>query len=182
MSATNLRYYLLITGLLLGSTGCRSNQPMPLPAQFANPAGPNAPIPADSIDMGDPAADMVLVRGISRTVEGNAWRWSGREPEMEFSLLPGSGRNFFLEFDLPEVVFRRTGAITVSALLNGSLVGSQVFSAGRHKLVCRVPDERLRPGLARVALRLSRTWTDPADGREYGLILLRAGFLPDASI
>ena len=161
---------------------CRQIQPSRMPAQYASPAGPTAPLLTDMIDMADPAADLLLRRDISHEIEASAWRWSGARPEMEFVLMPSSGTNFVVEFALPDVVFLKTGPVHVTATLNGSAIGAQTFELGRNKLICRIDESRLlSPGLARVVLNLDRWWTDPASGREYGLILIKAGFVPDAA-
>ena len=121
-------------------------------------------------------ASQFFVRDI-RMDEG-LWRWTGAEPELEFTLSDRSDRKLVYEFVINDATFKYTGPVTISFFVNSRLLERKRYdSPGDKKLEKDVPGEWLQ-GTAntRVLARVENTWRSP-DGVIFGILLKRAGFV-----
>ena len=129
------------------------------------------------VDMGDPAADTYIVRDISPGRDHH--RWAFRHPELLFRLRDAGYSKFAAEFAIPEITFRKTGPVTVSAAINGVSLGSiRCDHVGDYRMERAVPSGALAPGSdARVTFEANPRWVSPQDGAQLSFYLRAAGFV-----
>ncbi|MDQ6664164.1 MAG: hypothetical protein M3Z23_07205, partial [Acidobacteriota bacterium] len=138
-----------------------------------------------TIGMGDPAADMYIVRDIGETVEGGTWRWTYERPELRFWLDTTANVKLSVEFLCSGLTLPKTGPVTISFFVNGHLLGAAACaSPGTYRFEKPVPSAWLhsakldsaKPEI--VSAQADKLWTAPADGKKLGFILISAGFVP----
>ncbi|MGI8992311.1 MAG: hypothetical protein ACR2I2_22370 [Bryobacteraceae bacterium] len=133
-----------------------------------------------TIGMGDPSADMYIVRDIGQTVEGGLWRWTYERPELRFWLDTTANLKLSVEFSCSELTLPKTGPVTISFFVNGHLLGATTCARpGSYRFEKPVPPAWLdaaKPDA--VSARADKLWTAPSDGKKLGFILIRAGFVP----
>lgn len=162
---------------LLG--GCQSPPDWYAPPVQRTPIEqPRFPRSARVVEMGDPAADALLVRDI-RGSEG-AWRWTGRRPAVRIYVSKPEGLEFVADFALSDATFRDTGPLLIRFQVNGrELAAERYEQAGQKQFRKRVPSGWLRAGEeAEVGLELDKVWVSKSDGAELGVILSRLGLAP----
>ncbi|MGB9605020.1 MAG: hypothetical protein ACP5U2_00400 [Bryobacteraceae bacterium] len=131
------------------------------------------------ISMNAPNAEAHFVRGVSRHLEGGAWRWLEPRAELVFRLASTGRLRFVMEFAIPEVTFAQRGPVVIWVWVNGRLLDrSRYEKGGEFRLEKPVPTEWLRTDLHNyVTLEIDKPWVAPQDGARLGFILRSAGFL-----
>jgi hypothetical protein len=128
------------------------------------------------VEMDDPTIAAYIVNDISP--ERGLRKWAFKKPELKFQVKDASHLRFVAEFALPEVTYRVTGPVTVSAAVNGQVVGSiRCDHAGDWRMEKPVPegvvkvDEEIH-----VTFEANPRWVSPEDGAELSFFLRAAGF------
>jgi hypothetical protein len=126
--------------------------------------------------MDDPAADDYIVRDISPGRSHH--RWAFLHPELRFRIKEAGYLKFAAEFAIPEVTFKVTGPVTVSAALEGTPLGAiRCDHAGDYRMEKPVPAGGLRAGKeVHVTFEAHPRWVSPDDGAELSFFLRSAGF------
>ena len=121
-------------------------------------------------------ASQFFVRDIR--IDEGLWRWTGAEPELEFTLVSRSNRTLVYEFVINDQTFKHTGPVHISFFVNGKLVARERYDTpGDKKLEKLIPDELLQGReKTRVMARVENVWRSP-DGVIFGILLKRAGFV-----
>jgi hypothetical protein len=129
------------------------------------------------VSMTDPLAGSYIVRDISSTTEGGSWRWTYRRPELRFFLPVTEHLKFTMDFAFPERLFRQTGPVTLTFLINGHTLDTVRYEKGGHQHFEKaVPVSMVRRGENFVAIVPDRVWVSETDGAALGFVLSRAGF------
>jgi hypothetical protein len=121
-------------------------------------------------------ANKFFVRDI-QTHDAGLWRWTGPEPELEFSLSSTVNRKLVYDFVINETTFKDTGPVTITFYINDRLLARESYdSPGDKKFEKLVPQEWLQDReRTRVRAKIENTWRTP-DGVLLGILLKRAGF------
>lgn len=132
---------------------------------------------AEFIAMGDAAALQAIVRDVNKGEQG-AWRWTGADPELRFTLASPTNRTLIVEFAIHDRTFRETGPVTISFYVNGKLAGQEHYTThGDKSFEKLIPAEwLLAQRETRVRLVIDKPWTSP-DGETLGVLLKRIGFV-----
>ena len=124
-------------GLIIAAASCKR---APRPA----PAGPDL---ASVVQVDDPRASTQLVSGFY-SLEGNPWRWTAARFSAELKPPPGAAENgakLELKLNIPDVVIKNLGTITLSASAGGARLTPQKFTeTGNYVYTVDVPAEFLR--------------------------------------
>ena len=132
--------------------------------------------------MDDPGADLQLLRGF-HSLEGGPWRWT----EGKFGVIlrppPGSaleGAQLELKLNIPDVVFKELGAVTLSATAAGVPLPPEKYSAaGNYVYTRNVPASALAAD--NVSIEFATDKSIPAgkiEKRELALIVTSIGLAP----
>ncbi len=141
-----------------------------------------------SFAMRDVDREGQLVGGIY-AVENNAWRWTAGDFGLVLATPPGAssnGAHLVLAFNIPDVIIRRTGPVTLSAYVNGAEVGARTYiAAGSQNFSAIVPAGLLSESPAGVDFHLNkRVARGVLEGRELGVVAvsvsLETGVLKNA--
>lgn len=132
------------------------------------------------VAMSDPDAEIHLVGGVSRKLEAGAWRWASERAELQFAVTEARRFRFIVDLAIAEATFAHTGPVTLSVFVEGKPLGAlRCESPGPRRFERPVPQEWLPAGRpVRVTVEVDKAYVDPGDGRRFGFILQRAGFLP----
>jgi hypothetical protein len=176
-----LRFTLIIPFLFL-LIGCsRSKDSSAPPSQQEivrrKPAAPTKAV----VEMGDPAAMDYIVRDVSDSLEGGRWRWTFDHPELQFALKNTAKLKLEADFSVADATLKDTGPVTVKFSVNGhDLPVAKYSKSGDYHFARPVPAAWLSTdGLTKVAVEVAPMWVAPTDGKRLGLILIRAGFVPE---
>jgi len=131
------------------------------------------------IAMKDAAAEAHFLSGVSRHLEGGAWRWLEPRAELMFRLESVAHLRFVMEFAIPEITFAQRGPAVISISVNGHLLERVRYGkGGEYRFEKAVPAAWLRTHLNNyVTLEIDKPWVAPQDGARLGFILKSAGFL-----
>lgn len=122
-------------------------------------------------------ANAYIVGGLRDHSEG-PWRWAHDRPELRF-YIPEAGRlRFQIDFSFPELGFQKTGPVTLTLALNGTVFDRVRYDSPGHQRYDRVvPAELLRSNAVNiVAITPDRTVERPESGERLGFVLTSAGF------
>jgi hypothetical protein len=146
------------------------------PAQRPSDFGKDPPTMGAYIDMENPEAAGYIVRDISS--ERGIFRWAYKAPEIRLRVEDARNLKFAFEFAIPEVTFKDTGPVTVSAALGGRVVGSiQCPRAGDYRFEKPVPDGWIQAQTPiHVTFNAQPRWVAPLDGNELSFLLKNVGF------
>ncbi|HYI92668.1 MAG TPA: hypothetical protein VEX68_03925 [Bryobacteraceae bacterium] len=125
---------------------------------------------------GSKDASRYFVRDIR--IDAGLWRWTGAQPELEFTLTSTHNRTLVYEFVINEETFKHTGPVHISFLVNGKLIAREIYDTpGDKKLEKLISEELLQATKkTRVTAHVENTWQSP-DGVIFGILLKRAGFI-----
>ncbi len=167
----------LATGCLLLSA-CTKDIWYPPPPQRQPVQVEERPL-SPIVAMGDPSADLYIVRDISETVEGNSWRWTYERPELRFRLQSTANLKLSIDFQCSGLTLEKTGPVTISFFVNNRLLGSsRCDKPGAYHFEKPVPASWINTTApTSVAAQPDKVWTAPSDGKKLGFILIKAGFI-----
>jgi hypothetical protein len=127
------------------------------------------------VNMSDGDADAHIVSDILG-LSGN-WRWTGQRPAVKVTLRNTEHIRYLIDFSVAEVLFKETGPITISFLVNDHVLDTIRYDQhGNQHYEKAIPSEWLEAGKETlVAASLDKVWTSPTDGARLGIILTRIG-------
>jgi len=164
--------------LLLAAACSRAPDTFAPPVQRRPLAGPE-PHLGQFISMSDPMADAHIVRDVSKTTEGRQWRWAYKHPQLRFYLTSTAGVKFAMEAGVPGVIFKETGPVTLTILINDHELDKVHFDqAGNQHYEKPVPASFLQAGAENmVAIEPDKQWVSKEDGAVLTFVLTSAGFV-----
>jgi len=168
-----------LLALMLTLAGCVN-----IPSTYAPPierrpvTGYGSSALASVVSMNDPNANAHIVKDVSATVEGGAWRWAFKRPELRFALAWVKDVNLVMDFAIAKETFDATGPVTISFFVNDRLIEAVRYDQpGTKHYEKPVPADWLRPdAMTTVAAEIDKLYKSPHDGAELGFILSRVGF------
>jgi hypothetical protein len=166
--------------LLCALVGCnRTPQLQPLPPQRVSVSAVRPDSIGSFVAMNHPRAELYFVSDVSKSLEGNVWRWAGKKPTLRFRVPSTEHLSFTADLTVPELTFRDTGAVTIAFVVNGHALDTVRYETpGEKHFEKAVPAEWLRTDAENiVSAEIDKLWTSKANGVTYGFILIRAGFI-----
>lgn len=108
-------------------------------------------------------------------VENNAWRWTAGDFGVVLATPRGAsarGAHLIFAFNIPDVIIRRIGPVTLSAYVNGAEVGARTYStAGAQSFSAIVEPALLKSSPVGVDFHLNkRIPRGVLEGRELGVV------------
>lgn len=127
------------------------------------------------VDMGDPDADLRIVRDINPKTD-QPWRWTGQRPAVKIRVRANRDLKYTIDFTLPDVTFKATGPVTMTFTVNDHVLERVRYTVpGYHQFEKAVPAEWLPlDEVATVGAEIDKLWTSE-DGKPFGFILSRIG-------
>jgi len=161
----------LAIGLTIAVTSCkRAPRPAPAAADLVS-----------VVQMDDSRTSAQLVSGFY-ALEGNSWRWTAGKFSAELKPPAGAAENgakLELKLNIPDVVIKNLGSITLTASAGGARLTPQKFTdAGNYVYAVDVPAEFLRSDS--VTIEFSTDKAIPAgqiEKRELAVIVTSVGLL-----
>jgi len=149
------------------------------PMQRKPMAGPVVSPLRHFVSMNDPRAGDYLVRDVSATLEGNAFRWTRKRPTLRFVVQSTENLRFVMDFFLSPDTMKVTGPVTISYYINNHLLDRVRYDKpGLVHFEKPVNPEWLTAGAETlVAAELDKVYIAPADQAALGIVLSRAGFV-----
>ena len=158
--------------------GC-GNLPEPYAPPTQRPFFEASPEAAHIINMADADAESHFVQDISRELDGDTWRWTGKRPTIRMRAGSNQKLVYSIDFTIAGATFEHTGPVTVSLFVNDHFLDRVRYtSPGRRRLEKPVPAEWLEPDQnATLAAEIDKVWTPPLPGATpVGFILVALGF------
>lgn len=136
---------------------------------------------ASVVNVAEPRTAVQLTQGFYG-VENNSWRWTMKNFSVALRPPRGSNQNgatLQLSFALPDAVFNKVGAVTLSARVNGADVGAQTFTQPGESVYRRdVPAAALANEVVVVDFSVDKTLPPTAqDARELGIVVSTIGLV-----
>ena len=170
------RRFLLAAVTLAGCTSIQDTYAPPIQRKPLNPSEPRAF--GHFVNMNDPNAEAYFVKDVSPNLEGGAWRWTGKRPELKFFLDSVDNLSFVMDYTIAEPTFTSTGPVNISIFINGQLLERlhEKTHGERHFSKPAPPALLRKKGVNVVAMEIDKVWVSPADRAVLGFVLTRAGF------
>ena len=156
-----------------------SNCPSNEPELFTAPDGASEAVvePGDflsTLHLADPRGTPQLLKGF-HALEQGAWRWTEKVFAVALkppAASPGEEVNVQLTFSIAEASISRLGPLTLTATLNGSPAGSEIYDqAGDYTFTKPVPAEVLASETIEAVFELNKVLPPTgSDLRELGVI------------
>jgi hypothetical protein len=161
--------------LALASGGCRLRKKGAATKAVIEDDGQLASV----VSVAEPRTAPQLTRGFY-SVEADSWRWTAKNFSVVLRPPKGSdqkGAVLQMNFSIPEAVFNRLGAITVTAHVNGTDAGPQTFSTAGEGVYRRdVPGAALASDVVSVDFSLDKGLPPTQqDARELGIVVTSIG-------
>jgi hypothetical protein len=164
--------FALILALVV-CAGCPRNEPaIPIPEEDEGPASF-----LSTVNVADPRATDQLMSGF-HALEQRSWRWT----ERKFSVMvqppppvPLHQPALDLKFTLPEAVTDKVGAVTLTARIGETVIGSEMYSEPANDILFtrEVPDGVLGDEPVLVEFELDKAMPPTElDGRELALVAI----------
>jgi hypothetical protein len=159
--------WMLVAMLLLA--GCKRQEPQ------AEVAKEKAADLVSAFGMADPQAAAQITHGFHGLENG--WRWVGSKFGVTLAPPESKAAQLELKFSLPNAVFDRLGAVTLSASVNGKVLPSQKYSsAGPQVYTQDLEAGSFGPGPVIVDFTTDKALPPGnGDARELALIVTRVG-------
>ena len=125
-------------------------------------------------------AALAIVKDIYPNISGIQWRWTKQQPTVRILVLSTAGIKYSADFALWDDAFKITGPLELSFLVNGKLLDKVRYTTSGNKHFEKlVPSGWLIGNTdATLALAVDKLYTAPADGAQFGVILVRIGLKP----
>lgn len=169
---------ILAVALLCGCERYPDSYPPPEqrnPIERANP-GPFSMM----VEMSSPDADLHIVKDVEPGSTGDLWRWTGQQPTVRVMAVTTDKLKLSCDFALWDEAFKQTGPVEISFTANDHLLEKVRYtSPGTKHFEKPVPVGWLTTDVeSTVSARIDKVYTAPADGKKFGFILVRIGFVP----
>jgi len=174
-----LRAVWLAAAAVVILSGCsREPEAYPPPPQRRRAVAPDPPLLRPYVAMRDPEATAHIVRDVVPALQGGAWRWTRRRPELRFRLGSTEGLKLAMRFSIVEATFRNTGPVRLAFFVNQQMIEKvQYGQPGIYQFEKPVPSELLQAhAVNHVAVEIDKVWIAPHDREQLGFILIEAGF------
>jgi hypothetical protein len=133
-----------------------------------------ASIPVYDLNVADPAAGTRVLRGF---YDGDtSWKWTGRMFAVLLDAPPPLGEPTYLilDFSAPDELMRAVNDVTVTARINGEVIGSRKYTAsGRYSLQLEAPARLLKQSPAEVEFELDHATRVKDIRHEIGLNVVK---------
>jgi hypothetical protein len=128
-----------------------------------------------TVNTGDPRAAGQLLDGFY-AVEAGAWRWTAKQFSVKLRIPEAAaqkGAMLRLLLTVPPAVIEKSGAITLSASLEGETLASETYStAGQYTYRRNIPASLLGGTNTVVSFQLDKSMTpDSPDRRDLGVVV-----------
>jgi hypothetical protein len=166
-----------LLGAAMFLAGCdRLPESYPPPEQRHPVEGLNPVTSALMVEMGDPDADLAIVKDIYGRSDPS-WRWTSQNPTIQILLLSTENLKFHADFAIWDDSFKVTGPVEVAFLVNGRLLDKVRYTtSGVKQFEKPVPFDWLSVDApTTLGMSVDKTYTAPKDGKTFGLILVRMG-------
>lgn len=157
--------------------GC-GNLPEPYAPPTQRPLFETPPESPRILNMRDADAESHFVNDISRELDGDTWRWTGKRPTIRLRTDPNQELVYSIDFTIAGATFEHTGPVTVSLFVNDHFLDRVRYtSPGRHRIEKRIPASLMGPGEElTLAAEIDKLWTPPLPGATpLGFILVALG-------
>ena len=150
------------------------------PPEQRHPVEGANPVPFSMmVEMSSPDADLHIVKDIGEGSAGDYWRWTGQQPTVKILAITSDKLKLACDFALWDTAFDLTGPVEISFLVNDHLLEKVRYtSPGNKHFEKPVPPGWLRTDVeSTVSASIDKLYTAPQDGKQFGFILVRIGFL-----
>lgn len=165
----SLRHCFCLGLVILSTAGCRARKPAP--HNEPAPAGPE--LKTSELSVTDRLFQNRLLRGF---YDGSPqWKWTAREFAVLVDVPPpvNAPATLKLDFTVPHELLEQVKDVTVTASVNGTVVGKQQYSQeGRNEWTLPVPPGALQKDPATIEYSLDHWGKDASTGRDIGLIVV----------
>lgn len=175
--ATCLAAALILTGACRGKHH-RTSVENEEPAEATTPETTPTHL-TSSLKVNDPGASTQLVKGFYG-IEGGSWRWTAGHFSIVLSSPLSSaqrGGTLTLAFNVPDIVIRKLGSITLSAAVGVTKLKSETYNKpGSYTFTADIAPELLSNDTITVDFALDKSLTPGSvDQRELGIIVTAVG-------
>jgi hypothetical protein len=167
---------LLIATLFLA--GCDRLPETYAPPEQRHPLlGGSPPSESMLVEMGDPEADLRIVRDIYGA-SNPSWRWTGQNPAIRMLLFRTENVKFLADFAIWDQGFKTTGPVEITYLVNNQVLEKIRYTTPgvKHYEKAIPPDWLSVDSETTLALSVDKVYVK--DGMKYGVILVRLGLKP----
>ena len=130
------------------------------------------------VEMNDPDAAQHIVKDIYEPF-GSPWRWTARQPTVKVLVDATDNVKMSADFAIWDDGFKQTGPLELSYFVNSHLLDKVKYATPGYKHFEKaVPADWLAADAeSTIFVDVDKLYVSPQDGKKFGLILTRIGFL-----
>lgn len=131
------------------------------------------------VEMYSPDASWHILKDVEPGAPGDFWRWTGRQPTLRILADATENMKLSADFALWQTAFLQTGPVELSFFVNGRLLDKiRYTSPGTKHFEKPIPPDWLTTDVeSTVSVSIDKLYTAPDDGKKFGFILTRIGFV-----
>ena len=171
------RVFLTGVGLAVATAGCRGKHSE---QEVKNEEPSGAARLMSQLKMEDQDASAQLIQGFYPPESGATWRWTAGKFAVVLKVPLGAaerGGTLSLKFSFPEPVFKKLGAVTLTAVAGTKKLRTETYpAAGPYTFTADLPPELLNKDSVTVDFVLDKSLPPgPVEKRELGIIATSVG-------
>ncbi len=130
------------------------------------------------VEMNDPDAAQHIVKDIYEPF-GSPWRWTAKQPTVKVLVDSADSVKLSADFAIWDDGFKQTGPLELSFLVNGHVLDKVKYTTPGYKHFEKaVPAAWLSADTeSNISVDVDKLYVSPQDGKQFGLILTRIGFV-----
>lgn len=130
------------------------------------------------VEMNDPDSALHIVKDIYEPF-GAPWRWTGKQPTVKILLYATDNVKLSADYSIWAEGLKQTGPIELSFFVNGHLLDKiRYANDGYEHFEKAVPADWLSSDTeSTISVDVDKLYVSPRDGKTFGFILTRIGFL-----
>jgi len=131
------------------------------------------------VGMSDADVDSHLIKDIYPPQPGVPWRWTGLQPTVRILAVRTENLKLLADFSLWPTAFKQTGPLVFTFEVNGHALDKVRYtSPGDKRFQKPIPPDWLMTDVESiVSIHIDKLYTAPDDGKKFGFILSRIGFV-----
>lgn len=131
------------------------------------------------LEMSSPDLAWHIVKDLEPGAVGDQWRWTDQQPTFKILAVTINDLKLSADFTLWPVAFEQTGPVELSFRVNDRPLDKiRYTSPGPKHFEKPIPPDWLATDVeSTVSLAIDKLYTAPQDGKKFGFILSRIGFV-----
>lgn len=131
------------------------------------------------VEMSSPGDSWHIVKDVQSLAVADHSRWTDQQPTVRILAVATDGLRLSVDFSLWPVAMQQTGPVDLSFVVNDRLIERVRYDTpGQKHFETLIPPDCVATDVeSSVSVSIDKLYTAPLDGKKFGFILSRIGFV-----